>query len=564
MTLDSLAHPSNAASGPSAILNIGDVPSPVILTPSPLINGYNQPPPGYGEATTSSASAYFPTARARRKSLSHIVTAPAPVSTSEDDPDDAYPLGGPPISISISKAKARKKSRGGSFSLPFHRRRRLSNATWNRWWGIGMSRGGGYTLRQYAVFACVIFGLWYAIHIWRSIYEIQVEFSIFSRKWISREIDTIQPLRGCFDPAHMSPSYNLTQHLAPKRQLLTPGISLRRGMSCYDFSSTVQPLTDIEPSHVTYHTYWRSDLIPFGQRQTATITGFLATQPLEHSKLILWTNGADVVSSNPYVKPYLEKWGEYIEVRQIDIPSLTRGTELEGILSAAGGGGLFDERAWVDGDAVRLLVLWHFGGVWMDMDQILTRDLHPLTEQEFVTQWDCYDKPYFSLNGALLHFHRHSPYLCEAFHIMASSPLPKPNTFTWGAHLYSKLHRRLLAGKVKPFTILPWCFTDPRNCRSDIRFPDPFSPDPDQWAGRSWDGRGEVGRSGRELLEEKVGYVWSLHLHNQWRREFPKDGWVERLLDGYRAKVDELERWARSTAGIGDDDDDNDNVGEDL
>ncbi|EIW72828.1 hypothetical protein TREMEDRAFT_18014, partial [Tremella mesenterica DSM 1558] len=260
------------------------------------------------------------------------------------------------------------------------------------------------------------------------------------------------------------------------------------------------------------------------------LTAFLATQPLTHSKLILWTNGADLVSANEHVKQFLEKWGEYIEVRQVDLNALTKGTELAGLLNGINGGGLFDERAWVDGDAVRLLVLWHHGGVWMDMDQILTRDLHPLVESEFVTQWDCYDKPYFSLNGALMHFQRHSPYLCEAFSIMASSPLPRPNTFTWGSHLYSKLHRRLLAGHIKPFAVLPWCFADPRNCRADVRFPDPFSPDPPRWGGRRWDGRGEVGRSGRELLEERVGHVWTVHLHNQWTRSFPRDGWVDRLL----------------------------------
>ena len=141
-----------------------------------------------------------------------------------------------------------------------------------------------------------------------------------------------------------------------------------------------------------------------------------------------------------------------------------------------------------------------------------------------------------------MHFRQHSPYVCEAFHIMASSPFPRPNTFTWGAHLYAKLHRRLLAGRQRPFTVLPWCFADPRSCRADIRFPDPFGPDPSFWGGRRWDGRGEVGRSGRELLEEKVGFVWTVHLHNQWRKEFPKDGWVDRLLQGYRRQLDAIER----------------------
>jgi len=156
------------------------------------------------------------------------------------------------------------------------------------------------------------------------------------------------------------------------------------------------------------------------------------------------------------------------------------------------------------------------------------------------------DKPYFSLNGALMHFRQHSPYLCEAFHIMATSPLPKPNTFTWGSHLYAKLHRRLLAGRQRPFTVLPWCFADPRNCRADIRFPDPFGPDPEYWGGRHWEGQGEVGRSGKELLEEKVGYVWTVHLHNQWRKEFPKGGWVDRLLEGYRAQIGVMERYMKA------------------
>ena len=49
-----------------------------------------------------------------------------------------------------------------------------------------------------------------------------------------------------------------------------------------------------------------------------------------------------------------------------------------------------DEKAWIDGDVVRLLVLWAYGGVWIDMDSLLTRDMTPLLEHEFVTQWDCY------------------------------------------------------------------------------------------------------------------------------------------------------------------------------
>jgi hypothetical protein len=70
----------------------------------------------------------------------------------------------------------------------------------------------------------------------------------------------------------------------------------------------------------------------------------------------------------------------------VDIPSLAKGTALESsdLLKKK------DPRAWVDGDLIRLLLLWNYGGLWVDMDFLLTRSLEPLLEHEFVTQWDCH------------------------------------------------------------------------------------------------------------------------------------------------------------------------------
>ncbi|KAK8865638.1 hypothetical protein IAR55_000783 [Kwoniella newhampshirensis] len=542
--LDSL-NPISSSNPHGTKLNMGRYPSPSNSSTglaSPLQTGYTQAGPSHvpsgpgGDSPTYNGgnNAY---SRSRRKSVSQ--------NEHDSDEEDGYLGGanGSASSLLSAKGKLKKRNRGSSFSyLPFHRRSRRGSSTgWPLRWLLGSGGKRSSAARRWGLPLLVLLGMVYGFVLWRRKYEIQVEFSVFSRQWIRTEIDQIEPLRGCFTSPLLSPEYNLTKHNAPKRHLLSAGISLKRGMSCYDFSSTIQPIPGVSLEPVTYHTYWRSDLIPFGERQQATFLSFLATQPLTHSKLILWTNGADIVSSNPYVKPYLNKWGEYIQVKQVEMDEWTKGTELQGVIGSLGSaqGGLFDERAWVDGDAVRLLVLWRFGGIWMDMDQVLTRDLHPLTETEWVTQWDCYDKPYFTLNGALMHFTKHSPYLCEAFHIMATSPLPKPNTFTWGSHLYSKLHRSLIASHIKPFSVLPWCFTDPRNCRLDNRFPDPFSPDPPDFAGKGWEW------GGREYLEEKVGNVWAVHLHNQWNKRFPPGGWIERLLDGYRGQLDVLERYAR-------------------
>ena len=127
------------------------------------------------------------------------------------------------------------------------------------------------------------------------------------------------------------------------------------------------------------------------------------------------------------------------------------------------------------------------------------------------------------MNGALMHFRKHSPYLCEAFHVMATDAPPRKGTTDWGATLYLKLRRRLLAAGIPPFKVLPFCFSDARSCRLDNRLPDPFSRDKSSWAGTR-------GMHEGSKLDSALGKIFSVHLHNQWHKSFPRGGWVERLL----------------------------------
>ena len=122
-----------------------------------------------------------------------------------------------------------------------------------------------------------------------------------------------------------------------------------------------------------------------------------------------------------------------------------------------------------------------------------------------------YRDKYQPLNGALMHFHKHSPYLCEAFHIMATST-PRADS---SAHIL-------------PFKTLPFCFSDARSCRSDNRLPDPFVGD-DGKEVRWWRARKEGLQEGGKL-DNALESVFAVHLHNQWEKTFPKGGWVERLL----------------------------------
>jgi len=161
------------------------------------------------------------------------------------------------------------------------------------------------------------------------------------------------------------------------------------------------------------------------------------------------------------------------------------------------------------------------------------------------------DDPNLILNGHIMHFRKHSPYICEAFNIMATEPVPRPNSLDWGAFLYQKLYRRLMQAGIKPFSVLPWCFTDPQNCHRGNRFPNPFEEDPPIWKGVDWTAGAttneEIIQTGQEHLEKRIDQIWSIHLHNQWGKDFPPGGYINRLLQKFSRDI-EVRKHQRSKA----------------
>ncbi|KZP23044.1 glycosyltransferase family 32 protein [Athelia psychrophila] len=365
----------------------------------------------------------------------------------------------------------------------------------------------------------VLFVLWYH-------FEPHIEVAVYNRKWVQQEIEQLAPLAGCFDPARVSARYNVSEAVYGRKKMeVQAGTPMRMGLDCYDFAGTVRAEPN-SPSHpastqprTDFHSYWRNDLAPFGERQEWMLKSFFATQDVSATRFVLWSNGD--LGGNPILQKYAQAYPESFALRIVDVEELARGTELAGsaLLKSK------DSKAWTDGDLIRLLLLWTYGGIWIDMDSLLTRDLEPLLEHEFVTQWDCYDKLYQPFNGALMRFRQHSPYLCEAFHIMATSSPPRAGSTDWGSLLYHKLWRRLIAASIPPFKILPFCFSDGRSCRLDNRLPDPFVADTKdgQWALG-------LGREAGGGLDKALGNVFAVHLHNQWEKAFPTGGWVDRLL----------------------------------
>ncbi|BGP55224.1 hypothetical protein JCM8202_003771 [Rhodotorula sphaerocarpa] len=404
-------------------------------------------------------------------------------------------------------------------SILFDGGTRYDKLTTRRQRGWALLARNAHLLRNLAI-ACVLFIL---LFFWR--YQVHVEIQLYSRSWVRNAIVPVRPLSStCFDPARIAASaYNTTLAEAPAQVDVHAGLAMQLGRDCYDFAGTLprHPRPGmILPEHTIFHTYWRDDLLPLGPRQIALLHSLLATQDRASTSVILWTNAASpaALTNLPILTPLLELYGDRLEVRSVDKRTLAKGTPMEGhkLLEMA------DKQAWVDGDLVRVLVLHALGGLWVDFDTIATgRDLRVLLEHEWVTQWDCYDKVYQPLNGAMMHFHRESPYLCEMLHSMATSPPPAKNSVDWGSRLYHKVWRSLIANGQRPFKILPFCFTDGPSCRLDNRLPDPFG---DAAAERRW------GPGRRDDLRSKVENVWAVHLHNQWDKSFPEGGWVDEMI----------------------------------
>ncbi|KAK0437784.1 hypothetical protein EV421DRAFT_1973198 [Armillaria borealis] len=213
------------------------------------------------------------------------------------------------------------------------------------------------------------------------------------------------------------------------------------GLDCYDLAGMIwtDRNTHVPDVHVPsneqtqYRTYWHVDLAAFGSQQEYMLKSYFTTQNIHTSCLILWSNGD--LSSNEILAGYLQHYPDAFAFKIVNIPTLAIGTELEGseLLCHK------DEKAWIDSNLIHLLLLWNYGGVWVDMDSLLMQDLNPLLKHKFVTQWDCYYKAYQPFNGALMCFHQHSPYICEAFHIMATRTAPCADSTDWGSMLYFKL-----------------------------------------------------------------------------------------------------------------------------
>lgn len=176
--------------------------------------------------------------------------------------------------------------------------------------------------------------------------------------------------------------------------------------------------------HTDYHIFWNVGL-PFERKQLLPIKSYICTQNLNNTTLNVWCN-IDL-STNVFIKPFLP----YIKLRIWDPIKESQGTPLEGYNGVTSN----DNLNWAAGDLFRILVLYKYGGLYVDFDVAFLRDFAPLLDQEFMYKWSFQKE---MINGAVMRMFKDSKLGLDLLNQMIIYP-PRPGTTNWSTDLYQRV-----------------------------------------------------------------------------------------------------------------------------
>ena len=212
-----------------------------------------------------------------------------------------------------------------------------------------------------------------------------------------------------------------------------------------------------------YHVYWRGDIV---WMVPLLIKSYLATQPTEISKLILWSPTPLHTQLNyETIKELRDRHPNNIELRLFDMNEMIKGTCMDN-------NALFDEfltkiKPQMESDVVRVLLLNRFGGIWVDGDVLFMKNLMPLISfaHEFSSTFQGE-----RMNNHILHIHKNSGTgrkLTESLcHMIQPEHIVKPRISYWllndALSLYCNKHLNCnLTGVHRCLTDPQWLFRIP-------------------------------------------------------------------------------------------------------
>ena len=175
------------------------------------------------------------------------------------------------------------------------------------------------------------------------------------------------------------------------------------------------------------------------------IKSFFATQNLNHTQLVLWSDYD--ISNISWLAPYKE----HIDFRVFNREELVKGTPLEGHPEWGGKSLNIDENHWMSSGLLRFLATYHEGGIWSDMDVIFLRNFLPILDQEWAYQWGS-ERDFYNFGpcAAIMSIHAGSEHSNMCLEEIAKTPCS--GGVCLDHSLLAKVYRR------RPFTIFPSTF----------------------------------------------------------------------------------------------------------
>lgn len=193
---------------------------------------------------------------------------------------------------------------------------------------------------------------------------------------------------------------------------------------------------------VLFHIY--TDLK--NEKELLSVFSFFATQNQEHCELILWS---DYDVSN---KEELKKFKDKINFKIWNPIDESKGTPLENFNYL----NVKDNTYYLRSDLMRILLVYKYGGIWIDMDIVLLRDFKPLFNIEFMYQTGKRLNP--ELDGAcatVLSGNKKSEFTTNLITKVSETKFrPYNDSLIWGERLFSNLYKNY------KFNILPSSFFD--------------------------------------------------------------------------------------------------------
>lgn len=199
-------------------------------------------------------------------------------------------------------------------------------------------------------------------------------------------------------------------------------------LECLNFLKTIDEKKFHFPNEKTnFHIYseFKND------KELLSLMSYFATQNLQKTNLIVWS---DYDISND---PKIQRFKNLADFRVWDAKSEAKGTLLENenrIFESA------DEKHYLQSDLLRILALYKYGGVWIDMDIVLLRDFKPILDQEYMYMWG--SETDFINQGAcatVLSLKQKSEFSHKLLEFIPRMKI-RPNSTCWGKDMFARLY----------------------------------------------------------------------------------------------------------------------------